>query len=214
MDLTGFALTVLLIEITPGPNMAWMAGLAATEGRRFGMAAVWGVALGLLVNALLAVLGLSLLLETAPKLLDWLRYAGAAMMLWLAIDAWRGASPTARSLRPDQGVQRAFMTGAFINLFNPKAYLFFLVVAPQFLNGAVLGLHTALILSLISVFIATMIHLVIVLTGSGLHGWLTGSGRATIVRRVFALVMLAVALSFLVTKTPQQIRRDTAARFL
>lgn len=45
MDIIGFALAVLLIELTPGPNMAWLAGLAATEGRRCGLAAVAGVAL-------------------------------------------------------------------------------------------------------------------------------------------------------------------------
>ena len=54
---------------------------------------------------------------------------------------------------------RAFATGALINLLNPKAYIFFLVVAPQFLNGEALGICSALILSVISVAIATAIHL-------------------------------------------------------
>ena len=58
MDIVGFALAVLLIELTPGPNMAWLSGLAATEGRRAGLSAVAGVALGLLVNGVLAALGL------------------------------------------------------------------------------------------------------------------------------------------------------------
>jgi len=53
LDLTGFAAAVLLIELTPGPNMAWLAGLAATEGKRSGLAAVAGVALGLLAARVL-----------------------------------------------------------------------------------------------------------------------------------------------------------------
>ncbi|MFZ4690554.1 MAG: LysE family transporter, partial [Polymorphobacter sp.] len=65
MDLLGFALAVLLIELTPGPNMAWLAGLAATEGRRSGLAAVAGVAIGLLGNGALAALGLAALLQAA-----------------------------------------------------------------------------------------------------------------------------------------------------
>ncbi|WP_313331979.1 LysE family translocator [Sphingobium yanoikuyae] len=214
MNLAGFALAVLLIEITPGPNMAWMAGLAAAEGRRCGMAAVWGVALGLLINGLLAALGLVFVLEWAPNLLDWLRYAGAAMMLWLAVDAWRGGEQPTRASQSDGGVRRAFLTGAFINLLNPKAYIFFLLVAPQFLDGAPLGLHAALILSLISVSIATTIHLAIVLAGSGLHGWLTTPGRTRIVRRVFALIMLIVALSFLLAQSPPEIPRDSMTQNL
>ena len=141
MDIIGFALAVLLIELTPGPNMAWLAGLAATEGRRCGLAAVAGVALGLLANGVLAALGLAALLQTAPQLWNILRFAGGAMMLWLAIEAWRGTGDGSRSTRPVRSRGRAFATGALINLLNPKAYIFFLVVAPQFLNGEVLGIQ-------------------------------------------------------------------------
>lgn len=197
MDIIGFALAVLLIELTPGPNMAWLAGLAATEGRRCGLAAVAGIALGLLANGVLAAVGLAALLQAAPQLWTILRLAGAAMMLWLAIEAWRGTGDGSRSSRKDGSPRRAFATGALINLLNPKAYIFFLVVAPQFLNGEALGIRNALILSLISVAIATSIHLSIVIAGSKARNWLSDPGRSKTVRRVFAVIMLAVAVSFL-----------------
>lgn len=199
MDIIGFALAVLLIELTPGPNMAWLAGLAATEGRRCGLSAVAGVALGLLANGVLAALGLAALLQAAPQLWNILRFAGAAMMLWLAIEAWRGTGDRSRSTRPVSSPRRAFATGALINLLNPKAYIFFLVVAPQFLNGEALDISSALILSVISVAIATFIHLSIVIAGSAAHEWLSDPRRTKIVRRAFAVIMLAVALSFLLT---------------
>ena len=199
MDTTGFALAVLLIELTPGPNMAWLAGLAATEGRRCGLAAVAGVALGLLANGVLAAAGLAALLQAAPQLWTILRFAGAAMMLWLAIEAWCGTGDGSRSSRKDSSPRRGFATGALINLLNLKAYIFFLVVAPQFLNGEALGIRNALILSLISVVIATTIHLSIVIAGSKAHDWLSDPGRTKAVRRVFAVIMLAVAASFLLT---------------
>lgn len=94
MDIIGFALAVLLIELTPGPNMAWLAGLAATEGRQTGKAAVIGIAVGLLTNGVLAALGLAAILEAEPRLLTVLRLAGALMMMWLAIEAWRVAGQT------------------------------------------------------------------------------------------------------------------------
>ena len=199
MDIIGFALAVLLIELTPGPNMAWLAGLAATEGRRCGLAAVTGVALGLLANGVLAAVGLAALLQAAPQLWTILRLAGAAMMLWLAFEAWRGPGDGSRSSRTGSPLRRAFTTGALINLLNPKAYIFFVVVAPQFLNGEALGIRNALILSLISVAIATSIHLSIVIAGSKAHYWLSDPSRTKAVRRVFAVIMLAVALSFVLT---------------
>lgn len=195
MDLTGFALAVLLIELTPGPNMAWLAGLAATEGRRNGLAAVAGVAIGLLVNGALAALGLAALLATMPALWNALRLAGAAMMIWLAVEAWRGAG---KPQAPGSGsATRPFAAGVLINLLNPKAYMFFVVVAPQFLGGELLGLRNALLLAAISTAIATAIHCAIVLAGARAQGWLADPARTRIVRRVFALVILGVAASFL-----------------
>lgn len=197
MDLFGFALAVLLIELTPGPNMAWLSGLAATEGRRAGLAAVAGVALGLLVNGVLAALGLAVLLEALPQLWRALQWAGAAMMVFLAIEAWRGSARSERRLAPESLHRRAFMTGALINLLNPKAYIFFLVVAPQFLRGEVLSLANALTLAVVSAGIATVIHLVLVLAGARAHDWLADPRRTLWARRGFAVIMLMVAASFL-----------------
>jgi len=197
LNFTGFALAVLVIELTPGPNMAWLSGLAATEGKRAGLAAVAGVAAGLLVNAVLAALGLAAVLQVAPWLWSALQWTGAAMMTFLAVEAWRGAG-TASPQRPArQTVRRAFLTGALINLLNPKAYIFFVAVAPRFLGGDTLSLGNALALAVISASIATLIHLGIVATGARAQGWLADPRRTVIARRGFALVMLAVAASFL-----------------
>lgn len=197
MDILGFALAVLLIELTPGPNMAWLSGLAATEGRRAGLAAVAGVALGLLANGILAALGLATLLGAMPQLWSGLQWAGALMMVVLAIEAWRGSGRPARAVPTQQVLRRSFVTGALINLLNPKAYLFFLVVAPRFLGGAALSLGNALTLALVSTAIATLIHLALVLAGARAHGWLADPRRTLWARRGFALVMLMVAASFL-----------------
>ncbi|WP_292930941.1 LysE family translocator [Novosphingobium sp. PASSN1] len=196
LDIAGFAAAVLLIELTPGPNMAWLAGLAATEGRRSGLSAVAGIALGLLANGVLAALGLATLLTAMPALLHGLRIAGAAMMVWLAIEAWRGAEKAP----PPTATRRAFTTGALINLLNPKAYMFFVVVAPEFLGGRTLGLAEALTLAFVSTGIATAIHLAIVLAGSHAQAWLADPARTKWVRRGFAVVMLGVAASFLAIK--------------
>ena len=197
LDIAGFAAAVLLIELTPGPNMAWLAGLAATEGRRSGLGAVAGIALGLLANGILAALGLATLLKAMHALLNGLRIAGAAMMVWLAIEAWRGAEKAP----PPTATRRAFTTGALLNLLNPKAYLFFVVVAPEFLGGRTLGLSEALTLAVVSTGIATAIHLAIVLAGSHAQAWLADPQRTKWVRRGFAVVMLGVAASFLAIKS-------------
>ena len=62
IDLAGFALAVLLIELTPGPNMGWLVTLTLAEGRRAGLGAITGIALGLAANAALSVLAASVIL--------------------------------------------------------------------------------------------------------------------------------------------------------
>ncbi len=161
------------------------------------MAAVSGIALGLLANGVLAAFGLAALLQAAPHLWIGLRIAGAGMMAWLAIGTWRGAGKGFERLPPKKSVAQAFATGALINLLNPKAYIFFLVVAPQFIAGGHLSLNGALVLSVISVAIATTIHLAIVVAGGRAHAWLKNPSRTKMVQRVFAVILLGLAVSFL-----------------
>ena len=74
--IAGFALTSMLIELTPGPNMAYLAVVSATQGRRPGFAAVAGVALGLSIVGLAAALGLAALIGASPVLYQALRWGG------------------------------------------------------------------------------------------------------------------------------------------
>ncbi|MCA3565575.1 MAG: LysE family transporter [Methylocystis sp.] len=61
-----FLLTSILIELTPGPNMAWLAALALSRGRRPARIAVAGVATGLSFLGLMAALGLGALVAGSP----------------------------------------------------------------------------------------------------------------------------------------------------
>ena len=116
-------------------------------------------------------------------------------------EAMAKSQASIRPTPPPTAARRAFGTGALLNLLNPKAYLFFVVVAPEFLGGRTLGLSEALTLALVSTGIATAIHLAIVLAGSRAQAWLADPARTKWVRRGFAVVMLGVAASFLAIKS-------------
>jgi threonine/homoserine/homoserine lactone efflux protein len=196
IDWPGFALAVLLIELTPGPNMAWLAALSMADGRRAGLAATAGVALGLFINALAASFGLSVMIEASPLVWQLLRWGGAALMLWLGWDSWRDAAAPAD--RPRRSASHHFGAGLLINLLNPKALLFFLLVVPQFSGGRLPGFGEAMMLAGISITIATAVHLAIVMTGGELHRWLLDPVRTRRVRRTLALSLVGVAIWFVV----------------
>lgn len=197
MDLLGFALAVLLIELTPGPNMAWLVMLTLSEGRRAGLAAITGIALGLAANAAISALAASFILQQSTSLAKGIAVLGAAMMAFLGWQAWRDSGESSPAATPKQSDQRNALAGFAINLLNPKATLFFVTVMPQFVDGGrptyVQGLSMAAIL----VAIATAIHLGLVLGAQRLRPVLMSDGRARLVRRVLAVGMLGVGAWFL-----------------
>ncbi|MBI1402100.1 MAG: LysE family translocator [Porphyrobacter sp.] len=197
MDIAGFALAVLLVELTPGPNMGWLVALTLSEGRRAGLGAITGIALGLAANAALSVLAASLILVQGAGLTQGVSVLAAAMMAWLAWEAWRGSGESSPAAIPRTGGQRHALAGFVINLLNPKAALFFLTVMPQFVPGGQPGFWQGLAMAATSVAIATAIHLVLVLGSDHVRALLLAEARARAVRRVLALAMLGVAAWFL-----------------
>src|SRR5689334_24691234 len=97
-SLLAFALTCLIVEITPGPNMAYLAALSLSRGAAMGLAAVAGVALGLSVYGVAAAFGVAAIIENSPILYEALRWAGVLYLLWLAWEAWS----TADDIAPDE----------------------------------------------------------------------------------------------------------------
>src|SRR6476469_8873340 len=82
-----FILTVLILELTPGPNMTYLATLTLDRGRRAGMLATAGVAAGLSVHAVVAAYGLGVLVSQSALVYDLLRWTGVAYLLYLAWEA-------------------------------------------------------------------------------------------------------------------------------
>jgi threonine/homoserine/homoserine lactone efflux protein len=202
IDIAGFALAVLLVELTPGPNMGWLVTLTLAEGRRAGLGAITGIALGLAANAGLSVLAASFILAQDGGLVQAVSVLAAIMMAWLAWEAWRGSGESSPTATPRNRDQRHLFAGFVINLLNPKAALFFVTVMPQFIPGGQPGFAQGLAMAATSLTVATMIHLGLVLGAEQVRGVLMVEHRAQSVRRVLALAMLAVAVWFLTKAFP------------
>jgi threonine/homoserine/homoserine lactone efflux protein len=64
--IAAYIIACIAIELTPGPNMAWLAILSVTSSRRAGTLAVAGVATGLVTIGLAAALGAAGLITSSP----------------------------------------------------------------------------------------------------------------------------------------------------
>lgn len=192
LDFQSFLLTSLLIELTPGPNMAWLAAVALSKGRRPALLAVAGVATGLAILGALAAIGLGAVILASPWLYQTIRAFGVLYLLWLAWDTWR--PPPADAAGSEFG---SFRDGLTTNLLNPKAGIFYVAVLPTFVGPADGILAATLKLVAAYVAVATLVHAAIVMFAGSARQTLVASGRIDIVRRTLAIGLVAVAIWFL-----------------
>ncbi len=197
--LLSFVLTCLVIEVTPGPNMAYLAILAASRGRRAGYIATAGIAAGLLMLGIAAGLGLAAIVLQSRPLYEMLRWCGVAYLLWLAWEGWSEADDiNERATAEVEDYGAFFRRGLLTNLLNPKAALFFLSVLPEFLDVSRNVVPQTLALSATYVCIATAIHLSIVSLAGIASGHLADAVKMRFARKVLSalLALIAVWLAF------------------
>ncbi|KQS96477.1 MULTISPECIES: LysE family translocator [unclassified Rhizobium] len=189
-----FILTAIVIEITPGPNMTWLAVVSALEGRRAGFAAVAGIALGLSIIGLAGALGASTLIQSSWMLYEALRWAGVLFLLYLAADGWLAAG------RPQQADKSSyggyFLRGLVTNIFNPKALLFYIAVLPGFVSPQHPVMPQTLVLTAAYVSVATLIHALITLMAGTLEPMLNDPRRERLARRALSALLALVAIWF------------------
>ncbi len=191
-----FLLAAIVMEITPGPNMTWLALLSAREGRTAGFMAVAGIATGLSLLALVAATGAAALISTYPAVYEAIRWGGILFLLYLAWEAWVGEKDGAN--RSDQG--RHFRRGLVVNLLNPKAAAVFIVMIPGFAGPG--ETTTQIIMTAVYLAIATIAHGLIVTFAGSFQKALADPGRELIVRRIFAVLLAGVAVWFALTSAP------------
>jgi threonine/homoserine/homoserine lactone efflux protein len=198
-SLAAFALTSLIIEVTPGPNMAYLATLSLQHGIRVGLAAVAGVACGLMIYGIAAAFGVAAIIDNSAVLYETLRWAGVLFLLWLAWQGWIGEGETSPGApgETDAAPWRAFRRGLITNLLNPKAAIFYIAILPDFVTLAAgrVALQT-LTLSVIYVSIATLIHSLIVVMAGSLQSFIVDETSRRRLRRVLSMLLGAIAIWF------------------
>lgn len=128
-----FLVISIVLLLTPGPIVTLIVATGATQGARAALVTVAGTTVGnfILIGAI--AFGLSIVLQFASELFELMRWAGAAYLVWLGIQAWRNAAAQAQDA-PRRRVH--FSRGMVVALTNPKTIAFFTAFLPQFVDPA------------------------------------------------------------------------------
>ncbi|MEM1236703.1 MAG: LysE family translocator [Pseudomonadota bacterium] len=126
------AYAILFVAATsPGPSVALLLGVGASQGRRAAWVTTAGIASGSVLLNILTLLGVGLLLEKAAWGFTVLRVVGGAYLAWLAYSAFKKAvrpADLAAADVPRQGTFRLFATGFALQATNPKAIVFWVAI--------------------------------------------------------------------------------------
>ncbi|MDC9825032.1 LysE family translocator [Devosia sp. ZB163] len=194
-----FILTSFAMELTPGPNMGYLTVLSLDRGRKAGLAAAAGVALGLLILGLAAGFGLGTIISETRWLYEALRWGGVAYLVWLAWDCYRESRRPLDVSDTERNLSGYFGRGLLTNLLNPKAAVFYIAVMPNFVVVDQPTAPQALILTLTYVGVSTIVHLGIVLLASTLQPLLASDRTRRVAGIVFAVLLVFIAIWLAIT---------------
>ncbi|MEU6881088.1 LysE family translocator [Streptomyces sp. NPDC046712] len=174
---------------------------SALASRRAGVASAVGVAGGLLVHTALAVAGLAAVLIAVPVLYRVLQIAGGAYVLFLGVQALRGAlratgEPSADTAG-EANLSRALRQGFLANVLNPKAPVLFLTLLPQFVPDGVAVVPRTLLLASIVVLLALLWFPLVAVLVDRLGHWLRRPRTARTVQGVTGGALAALGLTLL-----------------
>ncbi|WP_159842710.1 LysE family translocator [Nocardia sp. CY41] len=196
-----FLLACLFIAALPGPATALFLQRAVRDGRTAGLAAVAGNEIGVLGWTLAGGAGLSVLLVANRAMHTAVHVVGALVLIWLGVQAWRGAradgefgSAMTRMLPAGRTPAAAFRASLISIAANPKAAVFGLTVLPQFLPSDGPVLPTVVILALIQLVIDTAWCVGVVLAADRAGAWLRRAGIRQRVERAIGAVLVALGL--------------------
>jgi threonine/homoserine/homoserine lactone efflux protein len=202
-QLVAFGIAAFVIIAIPGPSVLFVVGRALTYGRTVALTSVVGNSLGLFVVMVLVSLGLGAIVAESILVFTVLKLAGAAYMVWLGIQAFRHR----RGFRVDVGGTpppalpwpHALRQGFAVGVSNPKAFMMFAAVLPQFVHRS--GGHVPLqmvVLGTLAFVIGLLSDGTWALLASRLRDWFNASadrGRALGVVGGVSMIGLGVALA-------------------
>lgn len=135
--LVAFAGAAFIVIVIPGPSVLFVIGRAVAHGRRAALATVFGNACGVYVQAIGVAVGVGALVERSITVYTVLRLVGASYLVYLGAQAiiHRHEIQSHSIHSPVPPTRRRFREGAVVGVTNPKGFVLFTAILPQFVDA-------------------------------------------------------------------------------
>ncbi|MGA3250376.1 MAG: LysE family translocator [Paraburkholderia sp.] len=135
-----FVIAVFLLNVTPGPDTAYIVGRSVAQGRGAGLMSALGISAGCCVHSLACAFGLTALLAASATAFTVIKFVGALYLMYLGArliftrPAAVEAAGATRVTGAPKSLRQLFLQGFWTNVLNPKVVLFFVSFFPQFVT--------------------------------------------------------------------------------
>jgi threonine/homoserine/homoserine lactone efflux protein len=130
-----FVAACIALALLPGPVVTLVIANGLRHGTRAALTNILGVQVGLSIVIGIVAIGLTSLMATMGYWFDWVRFAGAAYLIWLGIKLIRAPVAGVKADAPPPPPRGGFFLQGFVVLLsNPKVLVFFGAFIPQFLD--------------------------------------------------------------------------------
>lgn len=191
-----FVLAATLLVLMPGPIVTLTIANSLAHGSRHGLRTVTGTSSATAVLLLVGGLGMNSAFALLAEWFEWLRWAGAAYLVFLGVRQWR-AKPLSLGAYGVEGVKKKsiFWQGFMISITNPKVILFYAAFFPQFIDPTrPTGLQLA-ILSITFLVIATCLDSSYALLCGRLRPYLADAKNGRLRNRITGGLMIGTGLA-------------------
>jgi threonine/homoserine/homoserine lactone efflux protein len=132
-----FITSALVLLAIPGPAVTYIVGRSIGLGRRAGVVSALGIGVGSCFHVGFAAVGLSAVLMSSAVIFGFVKYLGAAYLIYLGVQKVLRDEPFVLSgSAPSLDLSRVFGEGIIVNVLNPKTALSFFAFLPQFVNAS------------------------------------------------------------------------------
>ena len=197
---TAFVLVTLVLIVTPGPIVTLVIATGATRGSRAALTTVAGTTVGNAILLTAIAFGLSWVLANAILLFDILRWAGAAYLIWLGIQSWRGAGRSSEAPPPAGHVH--FRRGVMVALSNPKTIVFFTAFLPQFIDPTLPAPPQLAVMCAVSVLLAAATDSAWGIAAGMGRAWFMKPARAKLLARLSGTVLIGGGIWLSLARRP------------
>ena len=198
-----FVVAVVLLELSPGADMAFMLGQTIRNGRKAGFAALFGSIVATFFHVAMAAIGLSAVIATSAVAFSIIKWVGVLYLVWLGIQAFRSSGGTeAKEVVSSVTTRSVFLQGMFICALNPKVAIFFMAFLPQFVVEGAGPMSLQLLLhGLLLVVIGLVLQSPLILMGSRIASTLNDSQKLrTWLDRGLGALFFALGIRLAVSK--------------